>query len=151
VTGQAQGKVSAAAAVVRRYSTKASGDRVDRGTQGEQLVGDELVEVVGTDRVPLDAIGGDGHLGQQGLYGGGEPVGGEAPLSDRPDDLIFGRVAHPVEHLVKGGTGSVPVSAVEMVAATPDAEAFGPGDMDAVQRPSPGAAATVAFMLLRRG
>ncbi len=37
----------------------------DRGGEGEDVPGDELVVVVGRDGVPIDAVGGDGDLGNQ--------------------------------------------------------------------------------------
>src|SRR5204863_6142950 len=63
------------------YLADGVGEREDVGAH-------EQVEVLGTDRVPVHAVGGDGDLGQQGLGGEDHPVGGRAALRDRADDLV---------------------------------------------------------------
>ena len=54
---------------VRPDVVEPAADLVDRGLQREDLAGDELVVVVGADGMPVDAVGGDGDLGDEGLDG----------------------------------------------------------------------------------
>jgi hypothetical protein len=60
----------------------------DRHAEGEQLGGDQLIVVVRADRVPVHAVGSDGHLGDERLGGEHQAVLGEPTSGQRAQDLV---------------------------------------------------------------
>ncbi len=58
--------------------------------QGKDFPGDQLVVVVGADRVPVDPVSGDSHFGDQRLEGQLDAVVGHPAVREGADDLVLG-------------------------------------------------------------
>ena len=62
---------------------------------------DQLVRVIGSDRAPVDNLGGDRDFGDQRFKGLFEARVGVAPVGKCPDDLVSGGDTERVEELVE--------------------------------------------------
>jgi hypothetical protein len=101
---------------------------VEGGGEREDIAGDELVGVVGSDRMPVDAVRGDGHLGDGRLRRDDHAVLGESAPRDRPYHLVFREDAEVVEEGVEGRLfGGVAFGGVDR-GRDPDPEASSRGE-----------------------
>jgi hypothetical protein len=150
-----EARASGAGEPVRRIAQslpvggEAAPDVVDDRREWEKFGTDELVEVVGTDGVPVDAFGGDGDFGDECFDGEHHALASEAPLREGPHELIRSGDSHVVEQFVQG---------VLVVAAGgrdgggyPYVEAFAQGLPYAIERALPGAGAAMPVVQLGCG
>ena len=121
-------------------------DPLDRRRQREDGGRDQHVTVVGSHRMPKDAVGGHRDLGNQGLQGQDQSIGGEPAPCLFSNDPVLRANAEPIAEGAHGRLLAQFVRAGGKGRGNPHAEAEAERCLDAFTRSAPGSSTAVEVM-----